>query len=62
MYVTIYYNDVTLEPRTVRENCPSIKAPLQDAKRIADNMVKTGNWVRYLIPELEPFQILIEQI
>jgi len=58
MYVTVYYNDVTLDPPSVRENCPSVKLPIEDAKRIAEKMVADGNWVKYLIPELEPFQIL----
>lgn len=60
MYVTVYYNDVT--PDSVKENCPYVKLPIDEAKRIADKMVEQGNWVRYLIPELEPFEIKIEQI
>lgn len=59
-YVTIYYNDVTVDPPTVKENCPSIKAPIEEARRIADEMVSNGQWVRYLIPELEPFTTTIE--
>jgi hypothetical protein len=60
MYVTVYYNDVNLDPAIVRVNCPSIKAPIEDARRIAENMVAQGNWVKYLIPELEPFETKIE--
>lgn len=53
MEIKVYYNDVVLgDNAIVKPNCPSIKLPIEEAKKYAEEKVSSGEWTAYLIPDL----------
>lgn len=62
MEIKIFYNDVVLgEVPRVRPNCPSLKVPIEDAIRIAQDKMSSGEWTAYLIPDLHHAPVVFDE-
>lgn len=62
MIVTIFYNEIddTGSPVVIHPNCPTLNLPLDRADKFAKERVESGEWLRYIIPELTEKEVLYE--
>ena len=65
--VHVYYNDVFVsvtkdnEAYEVYNECPYVNLPIDEAERIAEEKLESGEWDAYLIPELTTRKIIYHE-
>lgn len=58
--IRVYYNNVDVDKRIVRKNCPYTEERWTDAIEYADKMVEQGTWSGYIIPDLSIRKVIFQ--